>query len=68
MHTAAGIRGGARRRRPIRRIVLFAILLLALVEPLIMYRSLVRERAQRRAVADSSLVNPGVKAGDGSGR
>ena len=68
MRTTAGIDGRARRRRPIRRIVITVLLLVAFVEPLIMYSALTRERAERRAVADSALANPGVDAGDGSSR
>ena len=64
MHTAAGI--GAEREGDglIRRIVLFAILLLALIEPLIMYASLMHERAQRRAVAESSLSGSALVSGN----
>jgi hypothetical protein len=39
----------ARRRRPVLRWVIIALLVAALVEPLVMYRSLMRERAERRA-------------------
>jgi hypothetical protein len=42
------------RRLPIRRIVIIVLLLAALIEPLLMYRSLMREREQRRAVAEAS--------------
>jgi hypothetical protein len=48
--------------------VITVLLLVAFVEPLIMYSALTRERAERRAVADSALANPGVDAGDGSSR
>jgi len=37
----------ASRRPTIRRIVIAAVLLLAILEPLVMYRSLVREREHR---------------------
>jgi hypothetical protein len=57
MHTTAGIGDGTRKRRPIRRIVIVAIMLAALIEPLVMYVALTHERAQRRAVADSSPPN-----------
>ncbi len=41
--------GGRPGRRPtVRRIVIAAILSLAIVEPIVMYRSLVREREQRQ--------------------
>lgn len=60
MHATAGIGGGARhgrnaRRFPIRRIVIVGLLLLALVEPLLMYRSLMRQREQRRQASEGSL-------------
>jgi hypothetical protein len=41
--------GGKTRRHPtVRRIVIAAVLLLAIVEPVVMYRSLMRERDQRQ--------------------
>jgi hypothetical protein len=43
------------RRRPVLRWVIIALLLAALIEPLIMYRSLMRERAERRAPAEITL-------------
>jgi len=61
MHATAGIGGGARhsgrsaRRPPIKRIVIVGLLLLALVEPLLMYRSLMRQREQRRQASESSF-------------
>jgi hypothetical protein len=67
MHTAEGIRGN-RRRRPIRRIVIIAIVLAVLIEPLVMYKALVNERAQRMALTGSSLANPAPLAGGESGR
>ncbi len=49
---------GARkaRRRRIIRIVLGALVFAAVVEPLVMYRVLVRERAERRVVAEAPLA------------
>jgi hypothetical protein len=67
MHTAEGIRGN-RRHRPIRRIVIIAIVLAVLIEPLVMYKALVEERAQRRALTGSSPANAALIAGDESGR
>ena len=51
-----GRRGSLRKggRLPIARIVIIVLLLAALIEPLLMYRSLMREREQRRAVAEAS--------------
>jgi hypothetical protein len=58
---------GARtgRRRPILRVVIIALLLAALVEPLVMYRSLMRERAERRALTEITLRSPS-SADDGA--
>ena len=64
MHTTAGIGDGTRRRKPIRRIVIVAIVLLALIEPLVMYAALMRERAERRAVVDSSLSSSTLVSGN----
>ncbi len=49
---------GARktRRRRIVRIVIAALVFAAVIEPLVMYRVLVRERAERRAVAEAPQV------------
>jgi hypothetical protein len=64
MHATAGLGGGARhsgrsaRRFPIGRFVIVGVLLLALVEPLLMYRSLMRQREQRRQATESSLGVP----------
>jgi hypothetical protein len=61
MHATAGLEGRTRhsgrsaRRLPLRRIVIVGLLLLALVEPLLMYRSLMRQREQRRQASESSL-------------
>jgi hypothetical protein len=41
-----------RRRRPMLRIVLIALALAAVVEPIVMYRSLVHQRGERRASAE----------------
>jgi len=61
MNATAGLGEGSRqsgrsaRRPPIKRIVIVGLLLLALVEPLLMYRSLMRQREQRRQASESSL-------------
>jgi len=68
MHTTVRIGDGTRKRRPIRRIVIVAILLAALIEPLIMYKALMNERAQRRAIVNSSLASPALISGDEAGR
>jgi hypothetical protein len=48
--------------------VIVAIVLVALMEPLVMYTALVHERAQRRAVADSTLANSALVSESGAGR
>ena len=53
-----------RRRRPIRRIVIVAIVLVALIEPLVMYGALMHERAQRRAAMDGSLATSALIPGN----
>ena len=55
---AFGHRAGIGRRRPILRFVIVALLLTALIEPLVMYRSLMRERAERRAITEATLQTP----------
>ena len=70
MHVTAGFGGGPRRsgrsarRLTIGRIVIVGLLLLALIEPLLMYRSLMRQREQRRRASESSLeVSASARAG-----
>jgi hypothetical protein len=60
----------AESRRPtVRRIVIAAILLLAIVEPVVMYRSLVREREQRQqAFAQAQQSAPDTAFADDAGR
>ena len=61
MDATAGLGGGARhsgrtaRRPSIGRIVIVGLLLLALVEPLLMFKSLMRQREQRRQASENSL-------------
>ena len=55
---AFGHGAGNGRRRPILRFVIVALLLTALIEPLVMYRSLMRERAERRAITEATLQTP----------
>jgi hypothetical protein len=55
---ALGHRAWTGRRRPILRLVILALLLAALIEPLVMYRSLMRERAERRALVELTLQSP----------
>jgi hypothetical protein len=40
------------------------LLLVTLIEPLVMYRSLMRERDERRALAQGSLIAPVQTAGN----
>jgi hypothetical protein len=60
--------GGKTRKHPsVRRIVIVAIVVLAIVEPLVMYHSLMRERDRRQQAfaqmqqsdADTSVTDPG---------
>jgi hypothetical protein len=59
--------GRTRRRSSVRRIVIAAIVALAIVEPIVMYRSLMRERDRRQqafaqtlqSVPDISPTDPG---------
>jgi len=44
--------------------VIVAIVLLALIEPLVMYAALMHERAQRRAVTDISLSSAALVSGN----
>ena len=61
MNATAGLDGGtgesgrSARRPPVGRIVIVGLLLLALVEPLLMYRSLMRQREKRRQASESTL-------------
>jgi hypothetical protein len=60
---AFGHRARIGRRRPILRFVILALLLAALMEPLVMYLSLMRERAERRANVELSLRSPPLADG-----
>ncbi|MFI5369037.1 MAG: hypothetical protein ACHQ1F_08485 [Spirochaetia bacterium] len=44
--------------------MIVAIMLIALLEPLVMYAALMHERAERRAVAESSLSNSTLVSGN----
>jgi hypothetical protein len=48
--------------------VIVAIVLVALIEPLVMYAALTHERAQRRAVTDGALSSSALVAGDQADR
>jgi hypothetical protein len=54
--TIAGIGERPRRRLPIGRIVLLVIVLAIFVEPIVMYRSLLRQREARDAREQSGLM------------
>jgi hypothetical protein len=59
----------APRRPNVRRIVIAAILFIALVEPVVMYRSLVRERERRQqAFAQTEQSMPDDVSPDSAGR
>jgi hypothetical protein len=51
------------RRRPILRFVIIALIMAALIEPLVMYRFLQRERAERRALTEATLPGPSTTDG-----
>jgi hypothetical protein len=62
MNATETMQGRTRRKVPVGRIVLIAIALFLVVEPVIMYRSLVNQRAQRqflRAPAALPAGEPG---------
>ena len=59
----------APRRPTVRRIVIVAILFLAILEPVVMYHSLVREREQRQqAFAQTQQPSSDDVSMDGAGR
>lgn len=47
-----------RKRRPILRIVVIVLAVAAIAEPVIMYRHLERQKAERRAKAERALPAP----------
>jgi len=59
--------GKPRRRSSVRRIVIVAIVVLAIVEPIVMYRSLVRERDRRQQAFAKMLPSESATETD-SGR
>jgi hypothetical protein len=67
MHSTESLRAGTHRRPRIWRIVVLAVLIAAVGEPIIMYLTLAREKEQRRAAAElpfgtASALNVSAKA------
>ncbi len=60
-----GVKPQNRRKKLIRRAVLAALLAVALVEPVLMYRSLQKEREQRRTATEQPAPTPGSRPGAG---
>ena len=63
MHSTEGLRGGPRRRPRIWRIVIVALIAAAILEPLIMYRTLARQKEMRRAAAELTLERTAAHRG-----
>ena len=55
MHPAEGLRGGPQRPPRIRTILAVSVLIALIAEPIVMYRTLVREKEQRRAAAELAV-------------
>jgi hypothetical protein len=55
MHSTEGLRAGPHRRPRIWTILVVSLLVGVIAEPLIMYRTLVREKEQRRAAAELTI-------------
>ena len=52
MHSTQSLRTGPRRRPRIWRIVIVAVLVAAIAEPIVMYLALAREKEQRRIASE----------------
>jgi hypothetical protein len=57
MSTVMGSREQPRRKRTIRRIVIAAILLALIAEPIVMYKALQHERDDRRAAMERQMIS-----------
>ena len=55
MHSTESIHGGRHRRPRIGTILVIAVLIALVVEPIVMYRSLVSQKEQRRASAELTM-------------
>ncbi len=64
MHPSEGLRGGPRRRPRVWTILLVSLLVGVVVEPIIMYWTLVREKEQRRAAAELTIRATADRAPD----
>jgi hypothetical protein len=63
MSMTTAMDGPSRRRTPIRRILLIAAVCFIVIEPIIMYRSLTHQRAQRQTTRQEA-ARQDVPAGD----
>ena len=54
-----------RRKRIVRRAVIIALLTIALVEPVLMYRSLQKQREERRTTTGQAVQISGSRPGAG---
>jgi hypothetical protein len=55
MHSLEGLRGGPQRRPRIWTLLVVSVLIALIAEPIVMYRTLVREKEQRRAAAELTV-------------
>jgi hypothetical protein len=55
MHSTEGLRGGPHRRPHIWTILVVSVLIALIAEPIVMYRTLVRQKEQRRAAAELTV-------------
>jgi hypothetical protein len=65
MRTAAAGKTQTGRKRLVRRAVLVVLIGIALVEPVLMYRSLQKQREQRRTATEQPAVNAASRPGAG---
>ena len=61
MHSTEGLRSGTRRRPRIWRIVVLAVLIAAIGEPIVMYLALAREKERRQAATELTFGTTGAR-------
>jgi hypothetical protein len=64
MHSWESIHGGRHRRPRIGTILVVAVLVALVVEPIVMYRTLVSQKEQRRAAAELTMPTSADRASD----